>query len=264
MQAKEIFHVAVLPPPSLEQDLVKKVAAITNREIYGTRLGLAGKLPRVLAHFDTQEKADSTANNLRAAGLVTMVCRDSELRRIPVCFGGYSIKFDDNGILLLDKKGSSVPIGIKDVCLVIEGRLQTSISKQVTNTRMKLNLPATVMTGGIPILRRVSEKSEEKTVETESFIRIYNRTLPEPVAEIRQHDFDYSSPGREISPSSLINFRNLVKKLREIFIDANFDSRLAEPSRADIPTDSPRECIEINSRLIYQFLQASSGHTPVK
>ena len=53
MAGHEILHVAVPPPDRLEANLVEKVAAIVNKDLYGTRLLLVGKF--VSANINSKE-----------------------------------------------------------------------------------------------------------------------------------------------------------------------------------------------------------------
>ena len=49
---------------------------------------------------------------------------------------------------------------------------------------MELNLPATLLTGGMPIRRKVEEKTREKSIQNEFFVRLYHRQSLEPDVEI--------------------------------------------------------------------------------
>ena len=52
MAIPEILHVSIAPPHVLDTNLVKETAAIIDKDLYGTRLLLAGKIPRVIAHYN--------------------------------------------------------------------------------------------------------------------------------------------------------------------------------------------------------------------
>ena len=41
---------------------------------------------------------------------------------------------------------------------------------------MKLNVPATVLTGGIPIMRRVTERTAKESFLAEDFVKIYDKS----------------------------------------------------------------------------------------
>ena len=49
MAGYEIVYIATVPPNKLEASLAERVATIINKDLYGTRLLLAGKIPRIVA-----------------------------------------------------------------------------------------------------------------------------------------------------------------------------------------------------------------------
>lgn len=158
MAGYEVVHVAIAPPDRLEADLIEKVAAIVGKDLYGTRLLLAGKIPKIIAHYETVQAAELTAQSLRALSLVAIVCKDSELRKPSQRYRAHTLKFEERAVLFWDKSGQVSRIEARNAFLIINGRMQTYTETEVTSTRMKFSLPGTVLTGGIPIWRRVKEK----------------------------------------------------------------------------------------------------------
>jgi hypothetical protein len=259
MVVNEIVHVSIAPLHVLEANLVKEAAAIINKDLYSTRLLLAGKIPRVIAHYNTMAMAELTAQRLRGLGLAVVVCRDSELRKSPNAFKAHTLKIGQGQVLFWDTSGQLITMESKNTFLILSGQIQTYTNTEVTRTKMKFNLPATLLTGGIPIWRRVNEKTGETSVQTEGFVRFYDRVSSEPIAEMLQYDFDYSFLGVKIALSSRINFDALVREIREISPQAISDDRLAEFFRADVPFSTPWENVDINCKLIYLHHQAVSN-----
>ena len=139
--------------------------------------------------------------------------------------------------------------------------MQTQLEKEITETKMKLNVPITLLTGGIPVWRRVKEKTRDVAVQSVRFIRLYERSSMEPAIEILQYNFDYSFLGQKMTSSSLTNLGATAGKLRDAFPQAAFDDRLLKSFAAGIPSASPQDGTEINCRLIYLYYQAI-GHRP--
>jgi len=258
MAGYEVVHVAIAPPDRLEANLIKKVAAIVGKDLYGTRLLLAGKIPKIIAHYDTVQIAELTAQSLRELGLVAIVCKASELRKPSQRYRAHTLKFEERAVLFWDKSGQARRMETRNAFLIINGRMQTYTETEVTSTKMKFSLPGTVLTGGIPIWRKVKEKARDKSLQTECFVRLYDRSSPEPSVEILQYDLDYSFLGAKMASSSLANFSTIVTKIRDTFPQAVFDDRLIEPFGVDIPSTTPRDNIEINCKLIYLYHQAMS------
>jgi len=259
MIVNEIVHVSIVPLPVLDINIVRQVAVIINKDLYSTRLLLAGKIPRIIAHYATLETAELNARRLRGLGLAVVICSDSELRKTANAFKTHSLKIEQSEFLFSDMGGHSIRRESKNTFLIISGQVQTYTSTEVTSSKMKFNLPATLLTGGIPIWRKVNEKTGETSVQTECFLRFYERASSEPVAEILQYDFDYSLLGVKLAPSSLVNFDAVVLKIRELCPQAIFDDRLAEYFKADIPFSTPWENIDINCKLIYLHHQPTNN-----
>jgi hypothetical protein len=253
MAEYEVVHVAIAPPPMLEEELVKNVAAIIAKNPYETRLRLTGRIPKIIANYDIMQTAESAARSLRELGLVVIVCTDSELRKYSPRYKAHTLKFEEQAVIFWNRSGQERRMESNDVFLIISGRMQTYTETEITTTGKKLNVAATVLTGGIPITKKVKEKTMDKSYQTESFVRLYGQASSEPIVEILQHDFDYSFLGSEMASSSVANFNTTVKKIRGTFPQAIFDDRLVEPFGANIPATMPQDNIEMNCKLIYFY-----------
>ncbi len=246
MASYEIVHIAIAPPDLLETNLVNKVAAIINKDLYGTRLLLTGKIPRVITHYQTFQAAESAAQSLRALGLVTIVCKDSELRKLSLTgFRAHSLILGQGEVTFCTKGGEARTIKAENVFLILKGIAQTRTEKEVTTTKMKLSLTSTLLTG-VPIQRKVKEKTIETSVQNEYFIRLYDCKSSEPNVEIFQYNFDYSFLGKKMAPSSLINLNTTVTELRNTFPQAVFDDRLTKAFQVDVPSGMPGDDTEVN------------------
>ena len=258
MVPSDMVHVVIAPPARLEANLIRQVANIVNKNSYNIRLLLAGKIPRIIAHYNTLQAAELSVQNLRTIGITGIICKDSELRKPPQSFRVKTMEFCEKTVLFWDKDGQAKTMESTEVFLIIEGRIQTYSEKEVIRTTRKLNLPATLLTGGVPILRKVEEIGKDKSVQDEIFLRIYERRSPESGVEIFQYDYNYSFLGPEMTMSSLANFNNVVAKIRAVFAQAILDDSLMKLAQVNVPTSTPRETIDINCRLIYLYHQAMS------
>jgi hypothetical protein len=262
MAGYDIVYVAVAPPDVLEANLVKKVGAIIDKDLYGTRLLLVGRIPRIIDHYQTIQTAESVAQSLRALGLVAIVCKDSELRKPSRIFRAYTLKLREGEVIFWDKGGEARRLKSKDASLILKGTIQTYTEKEAIRARIKFSLPATVLTGGIPIWRRIKEKIKNLSIQTEYFVRLYDRSSPELAVEIVQHNFDYSSLGTKMASSSFANLSTIITELRNTFPQAVSDDRLTEPFAVDVPFTAPGDAIEINCKLIYLYHQTVSALGP--
>ena len=108
-------------------------------------------------------------------------------------------------------------------------------------------------------MKKVEKKTTTRSVQTESFVRLYGRTSPEPAVQIQQHDFDYSFLGTEMVSFAAANFGTAIRKIREAFPQTIFDDSLIEPFGADMPAAVVQDSIESNCKLIYWYRRAVSN-----
>jgi hypothetical protein len=244
-------YVAIAPPKPLGADLLKNVASLVGKEIVDTRLLLAGEIPRIIASVPDTGAADLMAESLREIGLVSFVCRDSELRNRPTSFKAHSARSGEREVIFGDRHGGEIGVEAGDAFLIIRGRIQSTAPDKAPATKMKLNVAATVLTGGIPIMRRVTDKTAPESFRADDFVKIYDRRSSDPRVEMFQNRVDYAFLGPELTPSTLENFMILVRKLREWFPLAIFDERLTGRFKTDVPAAGAGEALEIQSKLIY-------------
>jgi len=264
MAEQKVVHVAIAPTDTLDADFVGEVATIVNKDIYDTRLLLAGGFPKIVARCQSPQVAESIAQSLRDMGLVAIVCRGTELRKRSQIFSAHTLEFGTGEVLFRDKNGQVVRKRASDVLLILKGRRQTQIETEVTTTKMKFSLGATALMGGIPIWRRVRDKNRDVSFETEFFARLYDWKPTEPCVAILQHAINYSFVGEQMAVSSLTNFNTVVEKLKGVFPQAAFDNSLEKTLQTAVPSTSVQEKLEIDCKLIYLCRLASHGLSTFK
>jgi hypothetical protein len=231
MSAQRIFHIAVEPPEILETALVKQVAVILKSDVYEVRLLLTGKVPRLVAHMNNVGIAESTVKNLASLGLTAFVVDDSELRKPIVLsseFRAYSIQLGEKQVKFFAKRGAEKIISSGDLFMILYGKVNIPETTMDAITKVKLNVPATLITGGIPILRRTEENVEHVSFQSEHFLYLYGQKSLEPEIEVFESSFDYTFMGSKMTPSSSENLRALFSELKKTFPNVIVDTRLAE------------------------------------
>ena len=268
MAEGEIVYVAAVPPASLDADLINGVAGVIGKDAYQTRLLMVGVLPRIVARCTGMQTAESMARQLKALKLVTIVSKEEELRKPHHSLRAQTMKFVGGEVAFHQADGREITLRPRDVFLMIKGMRPYSpaeeapIEEEQEKPRRKLNVKATLMTGGIPIFTKGKVKSKAADPQAEWFVRLYGRSSPEPSAEILQHAVNYAFLEAEMAASSITNFMSVVNRLRKAFPQAFLDERLVRSFGTDIPATSDEEDIEINCRLIYLHHLAVSGSKP--
>jgi hypothetical protein len=253
-----LVYVVILPDKGRDDNLTQKVASIIGKDLYGTRLLLSGRVPKIVARYDSIQAADLTSQSLKGLGLNPIICQDSELRKPSQWFRAHSLQFEQSEITFSNKTGQSVTTNSEDVLMVLCGKVETRESVEVTKTKMKLNLPVTLLTGGIPIRRKITEKTVETDVQNERFMRLYTRESHHANIEIRQYDFNYSCLQQKSASISTAIFDDLTLKIRELFPAAVYDDRLTGNYGLALPYITPWENIDILSGLIYFFTRSTT------
>jgi len=259
MSEVETIHVAIAPPGPLEPGLVEQVAAIVGRDVADTRLLLAGDIPKVIAHSQSADAAESMAGGLRGLGLAAVVCRHSQLYDPAHGLRAHAVEFGEGGVCFRDKAGGEKRMGAEEAFLLLVGKTRSPGEEGEPKTRRKLNLPATILTGGIPIWKTVREQAMGSSGRTAYFARVYDRQSWRTGVEILQDGTDYSCLGEEKTFSPLANFNSLMRKLRAAFPGAAFDERLAQRPETSSPSARWPDGVEIKCRLIHLFCTAGTG-----
>jgi hypothetical protein len=247
---KDALHVVAVPPNWADQERTKAVALLIKRDVPGTRLLLNGRVPRILASYSSIELAGEIAGQLRLLGLQVRVCEESHLRR-PPGFIAHFIQLNEGDILFADHEGALMRLRTGGAKLLVTGQVDILEERPVVRTSTKLNLPATLLTG-IPLRRKVSQKSVESVTNTVRFAFIYG-IESKPIIELKQDDFDYSCLGSEMAPSSSLNFNTVIARLRRALPAVAFDNTLNRGFKTDVRTSSPWESALVASTLICLF-----------
>jgi hypothetical protein len=238
----ELLDIILTPPFVPNDDLTQKVAAVLNQELSRTRILLGSKIPRIIAQTPDIQKAEDIRQQINALGLVSFLYKDSGLHGPLHIFSAKSLEFDAKNIIFKIRIAQSYTLIPQNVFLILKGILNTYKEREVITEVKKLNLSATLLTGGIPIRRTVRERTVETASQPEGLIRIFEKNSPDFYLEIKQYSFDYSCLQGDMKPSSLINFNLLAGKIKNNFPEAFFDDK-SPPFMS--------ENIDVNCRLIY-------------
>jgi hypothetical protein len=272
MAGTDVIHVTLDPTRTPAEGLVEKVAKILNKDVFAVRVILNGKIPKVAGHYPDLPTAESIAQDLRSLGYQVVMCRDSELRqRSRERFRAHTLQLGEREVSFRDKGVQTRTFEEGNLFLILRGTIKTRTGKVIGTTgnqvdasakeqkvTRSINIPATLMTG-IPVIKTTKEKAKVESVQYGEFLWLYDRASLEPVVEILQSSFDYSSLGDKKALSSSQNLNIIMTELKNIFPQAILDSRLTEHFRADVPFATLDDEVEINSRLIYLHHRAASG-----
>jgi hypothetical protein len=263
MAEEEIVHIAIAPPAKTDENLAYNVSTIINKRPYDTRLLLAGEIPKIIARYNGVEAAEAVINKLGDLGLVAIILRDSDLHQSPTCFKVHTLEFREKEILFRNRAGHEQKIDENNISLILEGRVHSTQDIETIKIKKKLSVVGTLLTGGIPVSRKVEEKTITQSSQIEYYIRLYKKNSTDTCIDMLQHDMDYSFLGVQRAVTAAINFSTVVQKLRETFPLAIFDNRMVKPFAVNEYANNIWEDIEINCKLIYLFhVITANSHPP--
>lgn len=256
MALDEIIHIVIAPQGTADSILAEKVASLLNKDPASIRYILSARSPRIITQCDNLKEAELTVDGLKALGLTAFSYNDSELRKPTPVFKAYTLEFGHKEILFRDRLGQENMVTSANAFLIIKGTLEILREGEVVDTKKKISITATLLTG-IPIKRTVREKSKKTSVDNESFLRLYVKPPSDLCIEIKPASFNFSCLGEEMALSSLMNFALLTRKMREMFTEAIFYDKVRESERMTMPNAPHHTSLDITCKLIYKYYQVS-------
>jgi hypothetical protein len=262
MTNDDTVYIVIAPPARLDEKVTKSVAELLNKNIYDARLLLSGEIPKIVAHYENMQTTEPVLHTLTELGIETFTLSDSMLSQPGQMFKAHALTFENKEVVFFDRNGIEKRVGDNNAFLIITGKIQTSTESEAIITRKKLNITSTLITGGIPIYRKVKEKATTHSQESEYFMRLYSKKPVDPFVVISQHDMDYSFLGEKTAISTRANFITVISTIQEIFPQAIFNDSLSKAFGISSSNNRSWDNIEMHCRLIYAYNLVKSGLDP--
>jgi hypothetical protein len=260
MANNDLIDIAIVAKKGLNEELTQKLSLVLGRDLYQTRSLIASKFPRIIFQNTDAQRIKETSKQIDNLGLVSFSFKNNDIKKPLQLFKANRLEFVDDNLVFQEKNAQLLKLEKNNIFLILKGNLKISKEKEKVTNVKKLNVIATLMTGGIPIRRTKQEKTVEITTENDSFLRIFQKNSMDFCLEIRQHGFNYTCLGPEMSPASLQNFNIITSKIKESTPEAIFDDKLNEFPLISNSADPLRSNIDINCKLIYLYHQIMKSH----
>lgn len=206
-------------------ELVQSLAATLGMTQFEVRPRLLGGGPAVVGRFADEQQAARLAGTLRLSGVATFVLDSDEERSR----GRYLVRrFTlDSGTLAVETVGGeTVRIPLASVRLLLPAIGISLQTESVTVTERKLSLGKTLLSGGIPLTKKVTRQEEVQSEERERTLFVVAGELP--LLVFRQNSMNYDGFGPAMKISRELNFSHLIAELRRLCPGALFDDRLLQ------------------------------------
>jgi hypothetical protein len=219
------MHVVVIDGWKEESnELAQAVADALGIMPFEARQRMIGGGPAVVANFADPQQALALEKKLNQRGIATVVVDSTTVRTRDVhsmvrrfVLRAWSLHIETG-----DGQGAEIPYEDIDLMLQCTSIMEHSETKTVTER--KISLGKTLLSGGIPMMKKVERKEEITTEEREKVLFLYagNR----PLFVFRQNAMTYDGLGAAMKLSRELNFAYLVSELRRFAPGAVVDDRL--------------------------------------
>ncbi len=239
-----------------EGEAAKAVADTLGILLFEARQKIAGGGPRVLATFADAPPAEALAARLSAAGVPALTIDPVSVRSGTPPFPVRRFVLGREALELESSAGDMCRIdyGTIDLLLVANcsaGQTQTTH----TTTERKFSLGKTILSGGLPMTKKVTTEETLTSSERDETLWLYAREWG--TVSFNRADLDYSDLGDAMQLTRELNFNRLKTSLRALAPQAGYDDRLlkrAEQVRLIGPSLNPDTDIDLAFEILSRTL----------
>jgi hypothetical protein len=257
------MHVVVIHGWQAETaEMTRTLADTLGLTVFELRQRMIGGGPAVVASFADPDQAEVLAAKLTKAGVATLVVDTGAVRgkaagqvivhRFVLQEGALQIEADD---------GQRAGIAYGEIDLLLPGTCISGHEETKTVTERKFNLGGTILSGGIPIMKKVERREVVATEEREKVLYLYAGNRPPVVCS--QNGMLYDGLGAAMKLTREMNFAWLLNELRRLSPRAIHDDRLLKRTE-QIRLLGPVQSLENGFALAVEILARSLRSGRVK
>jgi hypothetical protein len=239
------------------EEQVRTLAGALGLTAFEARQRMIGGEPAVVASFADQLQAGALAAKLNNSGMSALVMDVTELRSGAGKFIVRSFEFGERSLLINSIEGRSADIPYREIDLLLPGIRIERNSELVTVSERKLSLGKTLMSGGIPMTKKIERQEEVETEECEKVIYLYAGNRPQVV--FRQNVMTYEGFGAAIKMSRDLNFAFMTSELRRLSPGAVYNDRLLSrggPARLLGPAQRMERSLDLAAAVLARSLRS--------
>lgn len=252
-----MFVVAIYGWREETAELAQTLAGALGIMAFEARQRLIGGGPSVVASFAEEQQAKKLADKINDVGIKAMVV-DAEPVRLRDCFFMVRrFEFAAGELKIESHTGQHATIGYAEMELLITGTSVVSSSETKTVVEKKFSLGKTILSGGIPMTKKVERQEEVSSEESEQLLYLYAHDRPAAVFSL--NGLNYDGFGAEMKLSRNLNFAHLLSQLRVRAPGAVFDDRLlsrVNQSRLLGSVQGRAASLDLAAEILARYLQA--------
>lgn len=204
--------------------LVQMLAATLGITAFEARQRMVGGGPAVVASFADPGQARALAGRLGQGGLTALVIDAAAVHGGGGRFNVRRFQLGARSLCIEAADGRSAEIPYGEIDLLLAGTGISGQTETVKVTERKLSLGATIMSGGIPVTRKVERREEVTTEQRTKLLYLYAGSRPQIV--FSQSGMTYDGLGSAMKMSRELNFAFLTAELHRLAPGARCDDRL--------------------------------------
>jgi hypothetical protein len=254
-----MFVVAIYGWREETSEMVQALAGALGIMVYEAQQRLIGGGPSVVASFADQQQARGLADKVSRYGINTLIVDATAARLRSSFFIVRRFNFSDRALRIESHNGQQEILPYAEMKLFLTGTSVVGFSETKTIVEKKFSMGKTLLTGGIPMTKKVERQEEVYSEESEQILYLYAHDRPTALFSL--NGMNYDGFGEEMKQSRKLNFSHLISQLRLHAPGAAFDDRLLNKSNQLRLLGSARglrASLDLAAEILAQCLLASN------
>lgn len=205
-------------------ELVQAISSALGITVFEAQQRMIGGGPAVVASFADPQQALEMAKTLNQNGIATLIVDAEEVRSRADHFIVRRFELNESSLRIeqVDQQRAEIPYG--EIYLLLPSTSIVRYSEKKTVTKRKLSVSRTILSGGIPLPKKVKHEKEVTTEERGKVLYLYaGNRLP---IVFSQDGMTYDGLGAAMKLSREQNFTYVISELRRRSPGAVYDDRL--------------------------------------
>jgi hypothetical protein len=240
-------------------ELVQAISSVLGITVFEARQRMSGNGPAVVAGFADPQQALALSEKLNQKGIGTMVVDAAEALSRAGHFICRRFELSESLLRVETSDRQRAEISYGEIDLLLPAMSIVAYSEKKTVTERKFSVGKTILSGGIPLSKKVKHEEEVTTEERGKVLYLYaGRRLP---IVFSQDGMTYDGLGAAMKLSRELNFTYLINELRRLSPGAVYDDRLLKrvgQVRLLGPALDPETHLDLAAEILARGLRPSS------
>jgi hypothetical protein len=239
-------------------ELVQAISSVLGITIFEARQRMSGGSPAVVAGFADPQQALALSEKLNQNGIATLVVDATEVLNGASHFICRRFELNESLLRVETSDRQRAEISYNEIDLLLPAMSIVAYSETKTVSERKFSLGKTILSGGIPLSKKVKHEEVVTTEERTKVLYLYaGNRLP---IVFSQDGMTYDGLGAAMKISRELNFAYLISELRRLSPGAVYDGRLLKrvgQVRLLGPTLNPETYLDLAAAILARSLRPS-------